>query len=397
MRIQSEINIGLVGHVDHGKTTLTRAMSGIWADTHSEEKKRGITIKLGYADAVFRKCMQCDTYTTDEKCPDCGGETEALRKISFVDAPGHETLMATMLSGAAIMDGALLVISANEECPQLQTKEHLMALQIIGVKKIVIVQNKIDVVDRGKVIENYNQIKAFTKGTVAEDAPIIPISAQHNINIDQVIKAIEETIPTPVRDEKKPPKMLVARSFDVNKPGITPQKLVGGIFGGALQQGKLSVGEEAEILPGSEGKPLKSFIVSLFASNTNVSEIYPGGLVGVGTQLDSFLTKADNLSGSVLGHPGELPPVMNRLTLEINLLERAIGTKEELKVEEIRRKELLMVNVGTAKTVGEVAKPGRIAELELKLPVCAEANDRVAISRRIGARWRLIGYGVIVD
>ena len=397
MRIQSEINIGLVGHVDHGKTTLTRAMSGIWADTHYEEKKRGITIKLGYADAVFRKCTQCDTYTSKEKCPDCGGETEALRKISFVDAPGHETLMATMLSGAAIMDGALLVISANEECPQLQTKEHLMALQIIGVKKIVIVQNKIDVVDRGKVIENYNQIKAFTKGTVAENAPIIPISAQHDINIDQVIKAIEETIPTPVRDERKPPKMLVARSFDVNKPGITPQKLVGGIFGGALQQGKLSVGEEAEILPGYEGKPLKSLVVSLFASNTNVSEIYPGGLVGVGTQLDSFLTKADNLSGSVLGHPGELPPVMKRLTLEINLLERAIGTKEELKVEEIRRKELLMVNVGTAKTVGEVAKPGRITELELKLPVCAEANDRVAISRRIGARWRLIGYGVIVD
>jgi translation initiation factor 2 subunit 3 len=397
MRIQSEINIGLVGHVDHGKTTLTRAMSGIWADTHSEEKKRGITIKLGYADAVFRKCTQCDTYTSKEKCPDCGGETEVLRKISFVDAPGHETLMATMLSGAAIMDGALLVISANEECPQLQTKEHLMALQIIGVKKIVIVQNKIDVVDRGKVIENYNQIKAFTKGTVAENAPIIPISAQHDINIDQVIKAIEETIPTPVRDERKPPKMLVARSFDVNKPGITPQKLVGGIFGGALQQGKLSVGEEAEILPGYEGKPLKSLVVSLFASNTNVSEIYPGGLVGVGTQLDSFLTKADNLSGSVLGHPGELPPVMKRLTLEINLLERAIGTKEELKVEEIRRKELLMVNVGTAKTVGEVAKPGRITELELKLPVCAEANDRVAISRRIGARWRLIGYGVIVD
>jgi translation initiation factor 2 subunit 3 len=397
MRIQSEVNIGLVGHVDHGKTTLTRAISGIWADTHSEERKRGITIKLGYADAVFRKCTQCDTYTSQEKCPDCGGETEALRKISFVDAPGHETLMATMLSGAAIMDGALLVISANEECPQLQTKEHLMALQIIGVKKIVIVQNKIDVVDKEKVIENYDQIKAFTNGTVAENAPIIPISAQHNINIDQVIKAIEETIPTPVRDEKKTPKMLVARSFDVNKPGITPQKLVGGIFGGALQQGKLSVGEEAEILPGYEGKPLKSMIVSLFASNTNVSEIYPGGLVGVGTQLDSFLTKADNLSGSVLGHPGELPPVMKRLTLEINLLERAIGTKEELKVEEIRRKELLMVNVGTAKTVGEVTKPGRIAELELKLPVCAEANDRVAISRRIGARWRLIGYGVIVD
>src|SRR3989338_9270375 len=114
---QPVVNIGLVGHVDHGKTSLLQALSGKWTDTHSEEIKRGITIKLGYADAPIYKCDQ-HTYSTKKQCEKC----EEQRIVSFVDAPGHETLMATMLSGAAIMDGALLLVAANEECPQPQTK-----------------------------------------------------------------------------------------------------------------------------------------------------------------------------------------------------------------------------------------------------------------------------------
>ncbi|HDH28209.1 MAG TPA: translation initiation factor IF-2 subunit gamma, partial [Euryarchaeota archaeon] len=124
----------MVGHVDHGKTTLTQALSGVWTDVHSEELKRGISIRLGYADATFRKCPKCDEptcYTTEKKCPVDGSKTEVLRTVSFVDSPGHETLMATMLSGGALMDGAVLVIAANESCPQPQTKEHLMALDVI--------------------------------------------------------------------------------------------------------------------------------------------------------------------------------------------------------------------------------------------------------------------------
>src|SRR3989344_8529533 len=119
--IQPEVNIGLVGHVDHGKTSLTHALSGKWTDQHSEELKRGITIKLGYADAIFYEGKDENgnkTFSTDEKSLK---EAKLLRKVSFVDAPGHETLMATMLSGAAMMDGALLLVAANEKCPQPQT------------------------------------------------------------------------------------------------------------------------------------------------------------------------------------------------------------------------------------------------------------------------------------
>lgn len=102
-------------------------------------------------------------YTTSKTCENCGSETELVRKVSFVDAPGHETLMATMLSGAAIMDGAVLVIAANEYCPQPQTKEHLMALDVIGVKDVIVVQNKIDIVSKERAIESYHEIKEICK------------------------------------------------------------------------------------------------------------------------------------------------------------------------------------------------------------------------------------------
>ena len=197
---QPEVNIGMVGHVDHGKTTLTQALSGTWTDTHSEERKRGISIKLGYADTAFYKSKGGEFYARG-KHPDGkeDSERELLRVVSFVDAPGHETLMAVMISGAAIMDGALLMVAANEKCPQAQTREHLAALQIAGIENIVVVQNKIDIVSRERAIESFEEIKSFVKGTIAEGAPIVPVSSHHDVNLDILIQAIEETIPSPER------------------------------------------------------------------------------------------------------------------------------------------------------------------------------------------------------
>ncbi|MCD6247655.1 MAG: GTP-binding protein, partial [Candidatus Diapherotrites archaeon] len=147
--IQASVNIGLIGHVDAGKTSLVEALTGRWVDTHSEELKRGISIRIGYADASIYLCPKCKRYfSIKEKCPYCGAKGEFQRKVSFVDAPGHETLMTTMLSGAALMHGAILVIAANEHCPQAQTIEHLNAIQISGVKNIVVAQNKIDLVSK---------------------------------------------------------------------------------------------------------------------------------------------------------------------------------------------------------------------------------------------------------
>jgi len=404
--IQPEINIGLVGHVDHGKTTLTEKLTAKWTDTHSEELKRGITIRLGYADSSIRKCKKCKTFSTIAKCPKCDGETELLRKISIVDAPGHESLMATMLSGSAVMDAALLLVAANEECPQPQTREHLVALEIAGIKKIIIVQNKIDLVTKEGALKNYQQIKDFVKGSIAEDAPIIPIAARFNLNIDVLIGKIEEVFTTPKRDDKIEPLMFVARSFDINKPGSKPDVLVGGVLGGALTQGKLKKGDLIEIRPGrkieKEGKvTYKSILTKIFDLRTggvSVDEVVAGGSIGVMTKLDPAIVKSDRLVGSVVGHEGKLPPIWQRLSLEVHLLERVVGTKNDQIVEPIKLKEPLMLNVNSAATVGVVTELGKASfECVLKLPICAELGSRVTISRRIGTRFRLIGYGIIKE
>ncbi len=405
MNQQPEVNIGLVGHVDHGKTTLTQALSGKWTDEHSEELKRGISIKLGYADTTFYKCPKCPEplcYSTKPVCPHCGEKGEVLRRISFVDAPGHETLMAVVISGAAIMDGALLLIAANEKCPQPQTEEHLMALDTTGIKNIVIVQNKIDLVSKEEAMENYNQIVDFVEGTCAEDAPIIPVSAHHETNLDTLIQAIEEYIPTPKRDTSKNPIMYTARSFDVNKPGTLPDKIRGGVIGGSLKQGLLYVGDEIEIRPGrrveESGKeryePIFTTISSIVTGGQSVEKAGPGGLLGIGTEIDPSITKADALAGRIVGREGLLPPVWNELELDVHPINRASELAED--AENIKTNDLLMLTVGTATTVGAVSSvKDSVVHVPLKLPVCAEEGQKVAISKRIGGRWRLIGYGEI--
>ena len=405
---QPEVNIGMIGHVDHGKTTLTKALSGEWADRHSEEVKRGISIRLGYADVAFYKCPKCKgsaAYSTKKKCPVCGSETEFLRPISFVDAPGHETLMATMLSGAALMDGAILLVAANEKCPQPQTKEHLMALSIIGIDKIIIVQNKIDIVSREQAIENYKQIKEFVKGTIAENAPIVPISANKGVNIDKLIETIEDVIVSNVvRDVKAAPLMHVARSFDINSPGTSPKDLKGGVLGGSLIQGTIKVGDEIEIVPGLRtevsGKAvwqrITTTVTSLFAGGKSVKSIKPGGLISIGTSLDPAITKSDGLTGRMIGVPGHLPDVAHDFSMKATLLERVVGSSSDLKVDDIKSNEPLMLSIGTATTIG-IVKSGKSGSIQvaLKIPVCIVKGQRVAISRRISNKWRLIGYGIV--
>ncbi len=403
------VNIGVVGHVDHGKTTLVYGLTGTWTDRHSEEIKRGISIRLGYADVTFYRCEHCegsDAFTTKPECPACGGKAIPFRSISFVDAPGHETLMATMLSGSALMDGAMLVIAANENCPQPQTKEHLMALQLVGIRKIVIVQNKIDVVTQNAAKAHYDQIKKFIKGTIAENAPIIPVSAQKGINMGALVEALDQTIPEPIRDPDAPPLMLIARSFDINRPGSNWREVKGGVIGGSLIRGLLKDGEDIEIRPGRQKtvenrvkwNPIETKITSINAGSKKVIEAAPGGLLGIGTKLDPALTKSDALAGQVAGHIGKLPPVWEKLRFHVTLMERVVGSSSELTIEPLKHHEPLMLSVGTAVTVGVVTNAKKdIVEVTLKRPVCAEIGARIAISRQVGARWRLIGMGVLAE
>jgi translation initiation factor 2 subunit 3 len=198
--------------------------------------------------------------------------------------------------------------------------------------------------------------------------------------------------------------MYVARSFDINRPGTTWGDLKGGVLGGSLDQGVLETDTDIEVRPGreveeegqTEWRPVTTTVRSLQAGCQMVDSADPGGLLGVGTGLDPSLTKGDALAGQVAGEPGSLPPVWNSFEMEVDLLDRLVGADEATDVEEISTGEPLMLTVGTATTVGAVtsAREGE-AEVNLKRPVCAPEGATIAINRRVGARWRLIGIGTL--
>ena len=346
---------------DHRRCTSSVAVR------FKNELERNITIKLGYANAKIYQCK-------DPECPRPGNfltrgsptedavkqgkwTYELVRHVSFVDCPGHDILMATMLNGAAVMDAALLLIAGNEPCPQPQTSEHLAAVEIMKLQHIIILQNKIDLVKEAAALQQHEDIKAFVKGTVADNSPIVPISAQLRYNIDVVAEYITNHIPVPVRNFTGEPKMIVIRSFDVNKPGEEVQDLRGGVAGGSILQGVLKLGQEIEIRPGiiSRGAngtvkcvPLFSRILSLFAEANDLQYAVPGGLIGVGTMIDPTLSRGDRLVGQVLGAVGALPQIYTEIEVSYYLLRRLLGVKtaegeKQGKVQKLAKGEILMV------------------------------------------------------
>jgi translation initiation factor 2 subunit 3 len=420
---QATINLGTIGHVAHGKSTVVKAISGVQTVRFKNELERNITIKLGYANAKIYECTnpECPSpdrfksYKSDKEespiCerPDCNFSMKLIRHVSFVDCPGHDILMATMLNGAAVMDAALLLIAGNETCPQPQTAEHLAAIEIMKLQHILILQNKIDLIKESMAEEQYEQIKKFVAGTVAEEAPVIPISGQLKYNIDAVCEYIAKSIPVPLRDYQADPKMIVIRSFDVNKPGSEIDDLKGGVAGGSILCGVLRVGDEIEVRPGivskdAEGKikcrPIYSRIVSLFAENNDLPYAVPGGLIGVGTKIDPTLCRADRLVGQVLGKRGRLPDIYTELEIQHFLLRRLLGVKidpeKKNKVSKLEKNEILMVNIGSTSTGGRVISVKKdMAKIVLNMPACTEIGEKIALSRRIDNHWRLIGWGEI--
>eukprot|EP00923_Selenidium_pygospionis_P007912 GHVN01013456.1.p1 GENE.GHVN01013456.1~~GHVN01013456.1.p1 ORF type:complete len:476 (-),score=48.41 GHVN01013456.1:3403-4830(-) len=433
---QATINFGTIGHVAHGKSTVVRAISGVQTVRFKNEKERNITIKLGYANAKIFKCQDPDcprpgcykslpSSSPDEQiCGQLRGEERCtskmalLRHVSFVDCPGHDILMATMLNGAAVMDAALLLIAGNESCPQPQTLEHLAALEIMNLNHIIILQNKVELIASGQEMTQYEEIKSFVAGTAADNAPIIPISAVLKFNIDVICEYICTQVPVPIRNFTSSAQMIVIRSFDVNKPGDDGEDLVGGVAGGSILKGCLKLGDEIEIRPGIVTKgdsekqrfavrPIRSTIQSLLAEQNQLQYAVPGGLIGVGTKVDPMLTRADRLVGQVLGHPGGLPDVFSELDVNYYLLRRLLGVKSSdkgtaAKVEKLRKNEYLLVNVGSTSVGAQVknvkeAEGANMVKLSITTTaVCTKEGDKVALSRRVQKNWRLIGWGEIM-
>jgi len=437
---QATINVGTIGHVAHGKSTIVKAISGVQTVRFKNELERNITIKLGYANAKIYKSDPVPLGDEEEKSGDesksrqrvsmytsrgsshpdtfvdekTGAKYSLRRHISFVDCPGHDILMATMLNGAAVMDGALLLVAGNETCPQPQTSEHLAAVEIMRLKNIIILQNKVDLVKPDAAQAQHEQIRKFVVGTVADSAPIIPVSAVLKYNVDLVCEYLVHKIPVPVRDFTSVPRLIVIRSFDVNKPGQDVSTLQGGVAGGSILQGVLRVGDEIEVRPGIVTKretedggtavvcsPIFSKISSLYAESNDLQYAVPGGLIGVGTRVDPTLTRADRLVGQVLGLRGKLPDVFCEIEISYYLLRRLLGVKtndggKQAKVQKLTKGEMLMVNIGSTGTGGKVeGAKSDLAKISLTQPVCTQEGEKIALSRRVDKHWRLIGWGEI--
>ncbi len=393
---QAELNVGIIGHVDHGKTTLTSKLTGKWTDRHSEEIKQGISIKLGYADATFYidpTLSGISSYTSQKIHPLTGNKTEFVRKISFVDSPGHETLMAVMLSGAALLNGAILVVAANEDCPQPRTIEHLLALKMHGIKNIVVAQNKIDLVSKEDALKNYKKLRDFLDSEGYQNSPIIPTSAHFDTNIDALIYAIVNHIEKPSFTEDKPLKMQIVRSFDINKPSTKIKDLKGGVLGGAILQGKISVNDKLYIFPGIDENVIEFKVKSLNSENISLKEAFAGGLIAVGTDVDPFVCYSDKMVGQIICDEKSKPIVSNTIKLNYYKIKRLLEpNKTELKINE-----KIVLIIGSAAQVGIIKKINKNDEFEILLSRVSAyyPKNKVAISRNINSRWRLSGYGEI--
>jgi translation initiation factor 2 subunit 3 len=422
-------------------------LSGVQTVRFKTELERNITIKLGYANAKIYQGSRVSPVASEssdanstpavvgplftsrgsshpDEFVEHGRLYKLRRHVSFVDCPGHDILMATMLNGAAVMDAAILLVAGNETCPQPQTSEHLAAVEIMRLQHILILQNKVDLVKADAATAQQEQIRKFVAGTVADSAPIIPVSAVLKYNMDCVCEYLVRKIPLPVRDFTSRPRLIVIRSFDVNRPGQDVSALQGGVAGGSILQGVLRVGDEIEVRPGIVSKlsttsnsnqegdseqgggkiictPIYSRIGSLYAEQNDLQFAVPGGLIGVGTRIDPTLTRADRLVGQVLGLKGQLPAVFSEIEISYYLLRRLLGVKtsdggKQAKVQKLTKGEILMVNIGSTATGGRVtACKADLAKIALTQPVCTTEGEKIALSRRVDKHWRLIGWGEI--
>eukprot|EP00796_Vickermania_ingenoplastis_P012032 gene12032-8285_t len=422
MSRQATVNIGTIGHVAHGKSTVVRALSGVKTQKYHSEAVKNITIHLGYANAKVFQCPTCpspdcfDSFPSSApdnvECPRCKTPMTLRRHFSFVDCPGHHVLMATMLNGAAVMDAALLLVAANEEFPQPQTLEHLKAAEIMKLSNVIVVQNKIDLVSQVTAHDQYQNIKLYLN-SYSYKYPIVPVSAQLKHNVDYLLEYLLR-IPMPTRNFTAPARMTIVRSFDVNKPGESEiENLRGGVAGGTVLQGVVRLNQDLEVRPGGYKSrssvdggsrfsytPYVSRAVSLKAEGNQLKYAISGGLIAVGTTLDPSLTRQDKLCGQLLGDPSGLPQVYSEIEVQYYLFAEMVGAKSENKgskrVARLNVGESLQINIGTFTASATVlslhTNPDRV-RLDLVYPGCCSLEDQVAISRKIDFNFRLIGWG----
>jgi translation initiation factor 2 subunit 3 len=422
---QPTINIGMIGSVSNGKSSITYNLTGTNTLRNSDEKMKGITIKLGYANAKIFKCYTCPapecyqqypSNARDVKCKKCEGDMELKRHISIVDAPGHNLLMATMLNGTCVMDNTILVEAANNKnFPAPQTREHLIAADIIGLKNSIVCLNKMDLIKRHDVDDKIETLKSYLENTVASNSPIIPVIANYGINCDILCEYICRKIVEPERDLKANAKMIVIRSFNINRQNVKISDLKGGVVGGTIMRGILNIGDSIEILPGliernnNENQtsqwtyePIISQVETINSEKNNLDFAIPGGLIGVGLTVDPSLTAKDRLVGNILRvvsgekHKQDNYKIFEVLLVKFELIDRDSDNMDNAK---LNKSEIVVVNHNACNIKCKIVKIKKNkAELELiGKPICVELGDYITISKNLDSNVILMGRAEIID
>lgn len=326
MKHQPIVNIGMIGHVANGKSTITKCLSGKETQKFEKEKERNITIRIGYANVKIWFCHICDapeSYSAsdsslmEKRCKYCNSDLELKNHISIIDCPGHSELIATMLNGSSVMDHAILVEScANEVIPEAQTAEHLTATLSTNIPTAMILMNKIDIVNKKIAHEKIKMMSTFINSKLNRLPPIIPCSATFGINIDVMCQYIGDLKAKNRNTPDQLFKMIVIRSFDINKPGTDLSKLNGGVIGGTIMKGSLKIGEVINIYPGMVKKiplnekkengadfkyePIQGECLSIQSELNNLTHVFPGGLLAIQLTIDPTFSRNDQLSGSMI-------------------------------------------------------------------------------------------------
>ena len=398
---QPTMVVGTLGHVAHGKSTTVKALTGTKPTRHSKEKIRGITIELGYSacklyanEALTRFAARGGDgppfLTTDD------GEVLACKRhISFADCPGHDELMTVMLGGTTVMDAALLTVAADDPCPMPQTQEHLMAAEMMGLKDLILIQNKLDLVTQEKAWAHHDALRDFVGGTAAHDAPIVPLSAALGINMGHLIRLLL-ALPHPPTEAlaSKPLRASLVRSFDINKAGTPIKALKGGVVGGTLVEGTLVPGDVVDILPGlynAKDKtwfPVSCRILSLKSETMPLDKAVPGGLIGFGTDLDPALAGSNGLMGQWMVAPGTCRDLVVQDGLFVfRCLKRSVEGKKC----RIHKKDRLQINVGARTLHADFQRTKRdgVYHLALSEPIVLFPSTKLVASRG----GRIIGIG----
>lgn len=401
---QPNLNIGIIGHVSHGKSSLIRLLTGINTIKHSSEKKRNITINIGYANTKIFKCntctsiKSCNSQETELICENCNIEMELIKHISFVDCPGHDSFMSTMISGASVMDAVILVISANDTCPQKQTLEHLKVVELLGIDNIIVCHNKLDLITMEKAIIHKKSVDLFLSNTRVKN--IIPISVQSEININYLLEELINIKPkTPHNFDIL--RMSIIRTFKNCLPGTEPQQLKGGILGGSIVSGELTKNQMVEIRPGivynnEQGtsiKPIITTIINIQSQNTHLENASSGGLIGLETTLDSVYTMSNKLVGHILGKPNTLPSVYNIIKIKFNPIFELENNLPPLKSLKKKKLTIICISVETDAEIINIDKENESFTLKLENPICIEKNQKISVLYN----KQLVGLGIFVD